>query len=161
MDTTFLKQELIRDLSSIDAEDILSEWEWLLEEKMELVLVSSIGDMFLKNTKGEIFLLDTLGGELKRVADSENDFAELLTHKEKQEELLSRTFVETLIESGKTLSPTEIYSFMVLPVLGGDFTPENIEPTDISVHFSMTGQIHKQVHDLPDGTEIDGVVLES
>jgi hypothetical protein len=42
-------------------------------------------------------------------------------------------------------------------VLGGEFTLDNIQPLDASVHFSLLGQIHRQVRELPEGTSISGV----
>lgn len=47
-----------------------------------------------------------------------------------------------------------------LPVLGGDESVANLEPTDVSVHFGVLGQIHEQVKDLPPGTEIGEIRLE-
>ena len=36
----------------------------------------------------------------------------------------------------------------------GEYEPENFELTDIEVHFELSGQIHKQIKDLPDGTNV-------
>jgi hypothetical protein len=52
------------------------------------------------------------------------------------------------------LGKNEVYSFKKLPIIGGEYSVDNIEPTDISVHFTLTGMIHEQIKDLPDGTEV-------
>jgi Domain of unknown function (DUF1851) len=41
-----------------------------------------------------------------------------------------------------------------MPMLGGEYSVENIEPVDISVHFALAGQICEQIKDLPDGTKV-------
>jgi hypothetical protein len=35
-----------------------------------------------------------------------------------------------------------------------------VEPTDVSVHFGILGQIHEQVEDLPPGAEIGEIKFE-
>jgi hypothetical protein len=62
--------------------------------------------------------------------------------------------IEKLKESGKILRDNEVYSFKVMPMLGGEYSVENIEPVDISVHFAFAGQICEQIKDLPDGTKV-------
>jgi hypothetical protein len=39
-------------------DDLLSEWRWLLGESYQIVLVSSLGDLFLADTVGHIHWLD-------------------------------------------------------------------------------------------------------
>lgn len=53
----------------------------------------------------------------------------------------------------------ECYSFKVPPVLGGKMDPDNIETCDIAVHYSIAGQIFRQVRDLPPGTRVDKIEL--
>jgi hypothetical protein len=40
-------------------------------------------------------------------------------------------------------------------VIGGEYSVDNIEPTDMNVHFAFSGQICQQVKDLPDGTKVN------
>jgi hypothetical protein len=63
-------------------------------------------------------------------------------------------FVESLMSSGLILSLGKIYSFKKLPILGGDYLPNNIVVMDIEEHFKITGYIHRQIKDLPEGTQI-------
>ena len=56
----------------------------------------------------------------------------------------------------------QCYSYKLPPILNGPIEPSNIEPADLPVHFSLLGQIHRQVKDLPEGTpihefKIDGI----
>ena len=67
--------------------------------------------------------------------------------------------LKDLIEKGMNLKENQVYSYKRMPILNGDYSLENFEMTDISVHFSMTGQICRQVKDLPEGTRINKVVI--
>jgi hypothetical protein len=65
--------------------------------------------------------------------------------------------IAELKADGKKLETGQVYSYKKPIVLGGDYSPDNFEPTDIEVHFSFAGQIHRQVKDLPPGTKINSV----
>lgn len=74
-------------------------------------------------------------------------------------EYFSVEWVAALRESGLGVAPDQVYSWSRPPVLGGDHAVENVSVADVEVHFSMLGQIHEQVRDLPPGTRIDRVKL--
>jgi hypothetical protein len=42
-----------------------------------------------------------------------------------------------------------------MAVLGGTYDIDNFLPTDMSVHFTFTGQICEQIKELPHGTKIN------
>ena len=56
--------------------------------------------------------------------------------------------VVDLRDNGKRLQPGQIYSYTKPPFLGGQYAFKNIEPCDISVHFSILGQLAERVKDL-------------
>ncbi len=62
--------------------------------------------------------------------------------------------IEKLLIAGKTLKENEVYSYLKIPVIGGEYSVDNIEPTDISVHFAFCGQICEQIKDLLNGTKV-------
>jgi hypothetical protein len=146
---------LIKDISRIDTEDICSAWKWLLKDYKSVILVSSIGDMFLLLTDDSIYWLQTDGGVLTKVADNINQFEKFLSEENKVDNWFLPLLVDKLINAGKILKDSEVYSLKVMGVLGGDYSVENIEPTDISVHFALTGQISQQISDLPNGTIVN------
>ncbi|MFT4928362.1 MAG: hypothetical protein ACI8WB_004481 [Phenylobacterium sp.] len=139
---------------------LLSEWHWLIGVEKMPILLSASGDAFLQDSNdGSIMVLDTCNGKLTEIAGSFDQFSSLLTNKDFLMEYLAVQLVEDLMKAGTKLSEGKIYSFKKLPVLGGELSPENIDTVDIEVHFSMTGQIHQQVQNLPDGTPTDNIVL--
>ena len=64
------------------------------------------------------------------------------------------SIVEDLYESGLQLKENEVFGYIKLPIMGGDYDISNFEPIDMSVHFTFAGQIHEQIKDLPNGTKV-------
>jgi hypothetical protein len=63
--------------------------------------------------------------------------------------------------TGITPSASEVYGFKIAPVLGGEIGPGNIEAIDFVVSVNILGQLHKQVRDLPPGTKISGITIDT
>lgn len=152
--------KLIKDINRIDRTDICADWLWLLDNQKEVILVSCIGDMFLIGNDDAIYWLDIGMAELTCVADNLTDFQNLLSNDELVENWFLPHLVEQLIKEGKVLNENEVYSFKIPPILGGDFSPSNFDKTDLSVHFSLFGQIHKQIWDVKNGTKINEVNIK-
>jgi len=62
--------------------------------------------------------------------------------------------------SGIKLKEKELYGYKIIPILGGQYEPNNFESTDIEVHFELCGQIHEQVKDLPTGTIVNRITMK-
>jgi hypothetical protein len=152
---TLTINQLTKDISTVDIDDILSCWTWKTADMKAVAAMSVLGDLFLVGKDDAVYWLQTDGGELTRVADDLPQFEQYIGDKEKVDSWFLPVLVEQLIAAGKTLKEDEIYSFKKMPVIGGEYSLDNIEPTDISVHFAFTGQISQQIKDLPDGTKVN------
>jgi Domain of unknown function (DUF1851) len=62
---------------------------------------------------------------------------------------------------GLVLKPEQVYDFVPPPVLGGGFDVDHIVATDFVVALNIAGQLHRQVKDLPPGTQISGLTIDS
>jgi hypothetical protein len=67
---------------------------------------------------------------------------------------LAARVVADFLSNDLRLAHAQVYSWRRPPALGGEYELENAETSDIAVHFSMTGQVHQQVRDLPPGTPV-------
>ncbi len=148
-------QELLKDKSKIDLADICEAWQWLIADQKEVILVTIFGDLFLFGPSGEVNWLDTSTGKLTQVANDIEDFKVQLQVAENFDNWFLSWLHDDIENSGIKLSDREVFSFKINPILGGQYTFDNIEPVDISVHFQLTGQICEQIKDLPDGTKIN------
>jgi hypothetical protein len=152
---TITWDDLTVNFDSYKEEDLVEAWLWMIGEDKRLILISSVGDMFLQNENRGVFWLDVGRGELIQVADSVEEFEALLEDEETIREWFLVELVVALKREGMQLVPGKLYGYKKLPVMGGEYAPENFELTDIEVHFQLAGQIHEQIKDLPDGTTIE------
>jgi hypothetical protein len=151
---TLTLEQLAKDLINVDLDNILHCWQWRLAEMKAVVTISCMGDMFLLGQDDNIYWLQTDTGNLSKIASSFEQYQQFLGNEENIDNWFLPLLVEKLIIAGKTLKENEVYSYKKLPVIGGEYIVDNIDPTDMSVHFAFTGQICEQIKDLPDGTKI-------
>ena len=117
---------------------------------------SLFGDLFLVADDGYWFL-DTIEGTLDRQWRNREELQSSLASDEGQDEFLLGGLAEAAHRSGLTLASNEVYDFAIPPILGGDFSVENIQARDFVVSVHIAGQLIQQVRDLPPGTTISGV----
>lgn len=154
--------ELTINFSHLKPKELLTDWEWLIGIGYQPVLVTAFGDAFIqRQDSSDVSFLNTQDAELSIVAESIEQFKELLN----SEDFVAKYFfaqpVVDLYAAGIRLTKGKIYSFKVPLVLGGEFGLNNIELADIEVHFSITGQIQEQVRNLPEGTLISDIKLKT
>ena len=139
-----------------DISDRLTEdWIWLIGTNKKVILISAIGDMFLASDNGNIFWLDVGQGKLEMVAVDKKEFEHKLTNIEQINEWFLIDLTTQLQQSDKKLKEGQLYSYIKLPVIGGEYSVDNFEPIDLEVHFGFAAQIHQQIKDLPDGTKVN------
>jgi Domain of unknown function (DUF1851) len=135
-------------------EQLFASWAWLLQVPFKPILFSILGDAFLESESGEVFWLETGGGELSRVADSVDAFRELLKTELANDWFLP-SFVEQLHAAGKIPGEGSCYGFTILPIFRqGTFAVENVNAVPAREVFSLTGEIHSHLRDLATGENI-------
>ncbi len=139
------------------SDDLLSQWRWLVGHNWQIVLVSSLGDLFLADPAGRIHWLDAGTGRLTEIATSLNEFNQLRQKPANAAEWFVPRLVGDILQSSGRLSPGQCFSSKIAPILGGKMEPGNFEAADLSVHFGTLGQIHRQVKDLPPGTPVNQI----
>ena len=153
--------DLTVNFDDVDSENLLADWAWLIGATKKPVLLTAGGDAFLQDkNEGSVHFLDVAAGELSEIASSGQEFEALLTDKDFVLDYFSVDMVMELRKAGQSLAPGQIYSFKTPPVLGGEFALENVAASDIEVHFSLTGQIHEKVSQLPDGAKISSIDIQ-
>ena len=120
-----------------------------------VVTISCLGDIFLLGYDNNIYWLQTDSGDLTKIANSLDEYLTLLRKEENIDNWFLPLLVEKIVAAGKTLKEHEVYSYKKLPIIGGEYSVDNIDPTDMSIHFALSGQICEQIKDLPDGTIVN------
>ncbi len=152
--------DLTVNFSDVPTDKITENWTWLIGTDKTPIMVSAIGDMFLQADNKNIYWLDVGGGELKLVAERNQDFEEKLKNIEQVNEWFMINLTTDLRLSDKKLNEGQLYSYKKLPIMGGEYTVDNFAPLDIVEHFRYTGDIHKQIKDLPDGTKVEIKIVD-
>ena len=83
---------------------------------------------------------------------SPSEFEQAVADQDNNSLWFGHSLVDELRAAGKVLKPGECYSYIQLPMLGGEYEPDNFRVYDVLTHFRVWGPIHEQLHDLPDGT---------
>jgi hypothetical protein len=159
-------ETLVR-INDLGAEDPLEAWRWLFGAKPQMRLLTAMGDVFVLRPKGmfggqEVCLLDTYSGELRFVEKDWESFKErMAAPDEAVSEWLKFDLLCELHEAGAELRSEHCFSPTIPPIIGGKFEPSNLSSTPWRVHLSILGQIHRQVRDMPPGTRITGIDVDT
>lgn len=144
----------------LQGETVLSDWTWLLGASAAPLLITAVGNAFVQDpSSGEIKLLDVGSADLVPVAASTAEFEDLLTQREFVAKFFDVQLVGELLKSGQTLAAGELFGFKRLPTMGGDYVVDNFAPTDIEVHFGVSGQLQAQVSRLESGEVVRSVTI--
>jgi hypothetical protein len=111
---------------------LLAEWRWKIEVPCQPWFINHFGDIFMQMGKTEaVWLLTVHDGQLQKIADTEQGFAELLCNEKKANAVLRTELVEVLISTGMDLPPNYLYTFREFPIVE-PLTIENIifKPAD-------------------------------
>jgi len=129
-------------------------WAWLLPPRFEPVLASTLGDVFFQQGGADVFWLNTGTAEITRVASSRLEFMELLGT-EKADEWFMPRLIEELQAAGKFLQPDGCYTYVALPIFReGKYEVANLNPVPAAEHFYVSGEVHRQIRELPNGSKV-------
>jgi hypothetical protein len=152
------RSDFVIDLDEADFPRILQRWwGWLLTEPCTPVLVTSLGDWFLKGDSGRVDFLDTLEGKVSTVASSMDGLNFMLSDQEVRDQYFLSGFVIAMLRAGFRRHRGQCYGYKVHPILGAKVDAENLTLTDIEFAQSMSGQLHQQIRHLTPGTQIAGL----
>ncbi|MRW92278.1 DUF1851 domain-containing protein [Duganella sp. FT80W] len=150
--------DLTVNFAHLKRETLLEDWAWLVGPRKLPILLTASGDAFIQDTdSGAIEILDVASGTTAPVAESLAELQSLLADRDFVGDYFAVQLVGDLRLNGLILKPGQIYSFIKPPLLGGEFVLENVDVADIEVHFSLSGQIARQVLGLPAGGTMCGV----
>jgi hypothetical protein len=134
---------------------ILADWAWLLPgREFTLSLMNRFGDLFIVMDSGSVHLLRVCDGSAEKVAENREDFYRQVDEDNNGNDWFMIPFIDKLVAAGKLLKEGRCYSFVLPPVLGGEYTIENTCDLNVAEHFSVYASIHHQIKDLPDGTRV-------
>jgi Domain of unknown function (DUF1851) len=151
--------DLIRNFSPAQFTRALDSWDWIGIGDKHPVFTSPFGDVFLQSPDG-FWFLDTLEATLSRRWASADELKAALGTAEGQDRFLLAGLAVSAERAGIAPTATQVYGFKIAPVLGGEIGVDNIEAIDFVVSINILGQLHRQVRDLPPGTQISRFTVD-
>lgn len=157
---TFTLNDLTINPERVNLNALLDDWTWAMPEPLHPVLLTALGDIFAQSESGAVFFIDTIEGNITKVAEAGPAFQSLLTDSEFINDHFFPSRIMELRDVDIFLYPQQVYSHQKPLVLGGEDDIDNIEVTDVAVHVSILGQIHRQVKEVPNGAPITDIIIE-
>jgi hypothetical protein len=148
------------DTENKDWGELLSAWRFLLPQSFNVWLVNRVGDVFAVFEDESVHMLDVGRGTLERVADNCDHFVTRIDQDDHANTWMMVSLVDACRKAGVKIGPNQCYGFKIPPMLGGSYEVENMEPTDLSVHYSLLGEICEQTKDLPRGTKVKRIEIK-
>lgn len=134
----FSPEAVLVDPGKRDTEPWLASWRWLIGDDARLLGVTVMGDVFLQDPKGQVFWLDTGRANFERVAENEEQWRRMLpSHGPRW---LHAKVLEQLRAAGIEPPPGQVFSWRLLPMLGGHLSPDNIDMVPPLVHLTASGR---------------------
>ncbi len=137
-----------------------SAWQWLLDEPWRPLLCSRVGGLFLEKEQGGVLWLEAGSGTLEAIATDPDQFhATMRKHSAGVTETFDYWFLPGLVaalhEAGKIAKDDRCYGMTIPPVFkGGVYSVDNMFVLPAREWFSWTGDLHRQLADLPDGATV-------
>lgn len=147
-------KEYLIDHEGIDLTKALSAWSWLLPSKFTVWLINKFGEMCIVLEDGSVCFLSITDGTFDKIANDEEEFYSLIDDDENTNRWFAVPLVDKLKSAGINLNDGQCYGFKKPLVFGGNYTIDNIAPFNISDCISAYGSIHRQIKDLPDGSQV-------
>lgn len=148
-------------LDEEQAEEAARAWRRLLPEPWRPLICSMFGGIFLEKQSGGVFRLERGTGEIERVAPDAAAFDAFLggPRDDAWLETIDDWFLVPLVgqlhEAGKVRGPGQCYGATILPIFeGGAYTVENMFVVSAREWLGMTGSMHEQMRDVPDGGKV-------
>ncbi|HEX8546199.1 MAG TPA: T6SS immunity protein Tdi1 domain-containing protein [Cytophagaceae bacterium] len=147
-------------IEKLNLGQLLETWKWLTGKDKTVIALTKMGDAILKDSNNSLYHLDTGGGEIELKSKNYLDFFEGKLEGEEYELILLPNLVEELKDKGQMLGMYQVYAFIKIPLLGGTYNTDNIYIVDLYEHYSLTGEFHFKLKDLPAGTDVEVIIAE-
>jgi len=145
-------------VAHLDTERLLREWRWLCPGPVTLEARTAYGDLFLRDSAGQISLLDVAVGELRTFAASEADFRARWENYDVRREAFAEADEEAAAARGLAPNNLQCIAFTIPTALAE--SGQHSEPylADIYECVAFLGDMHRQIATVPDGGKVRMVI---
>ena len=141
-------------------DEIKESWGWVGIDPLEVVGENDFGNLMIKDIEGKYWRLCPEDLYCKVVAQNRAELDALST----DQEFLADWYMKALVEVAKDkLGPLEEdrkYYLVIPGVLGGEYGINNIKTLPLAELIRLSGDLGKQIKDLPDGAQVKLKVVD-
>jgi hypothetical protein len=141
-------------------EAIKESWNWVGIEPEEIVGENDFGNLIIRDDRGKYWRLCPEDAYCKVIAQNRNELDALSTN----QDFLADWYMASLAEQAKeklgSLQPGRKYHLVIPGVLGGEYDISNIRTVSQIEQIHLSGDIGKEIAELPDGAKIQLRVIE-
>jgi len=128
-------------------------WAWTGVKAIEIISVNDFGNIIFRTEEDAIWRICPEKLYCEKIADSLVEYSELSAKPEFLMDWGMTSLVELARESVGDLADGEKYCLKLPIILGGEYDAENMGKISFVQLISLSGDIAKQIKDLPDGTK--------
>ena len=134
--------------------DILDAWGWVGIAPMEIVDQNDFGNLIIRDEAGKYWRLCPEDVSCKVIARNQEELDNLSKDPEFLEDWRMSALVKVARDNVGLLSEGRKYCLVVPGVLGGAYDASNIKSVPFIELIRFSGDLGKQIHDLPDGEQV-------
>ncbi len=137
--------EFMRKPNKEEIEVMLPQWFWLVPEDSTPLLITLFGDWLFGNPDGSLSVLSVLEGTFEKVAHNVDHFNELNKSPEWCDEIFISSWLPIALENGVKPKEGECIGWEVHPIIGGEFSVDNLKIFSMVVYQSLMSQLHSKI----------------
>lgn len=135
-------------------EEIKQAWGWAGINPIEIVTENDFGNLIIKDETNQFWRLSPEEVYCEIVAKSIDEYNELI----QDEEFVIDWFMDAMVAKSKKLlgelKPEHKYHMIIPGILDGEYGGKNIKIVPLLKMIRFSGDLGKQLKDLPDGSKI-------
>jgi hypothetical protein len=151
-------EDYIIDQAGKNWSELLAPWASLVPERFTLFVVNRFGDAFMIFEDRSIHMLDVGAYTVTKVAEDREDFADKMDQDDNANNWLMISLVDSCVAAGLEPSGAQCYGFKIPPILGGEYSVQNVALISLAQHYAFHADIYRQTKDLRHGSRVNLVI---
>ncbi len=140
--------------------EIRDAWGWVGIDPIEVVGENDFGNLIIRDRAEEYWRLCPEDVYCKVIAKDRAELDKLSQDQEFLADWYMSALVEAATASIGSLTEGRKYCLVIPGVLGGAYDASNIKSVPLAELIRFSGDLGKQIHDLPDGEQIQLKVID-
>ena len=141
-------------------QEIKESWGWIGINPIEVVGENDFGNLIIKDTEGKYWRLCPEDVYCEVIATNREELDRLSEDQEFLEDWNMKLLVDQAKENLGQLGKGIKYCLVIPGALGGEYAIQNIKTAPLIELVRFSGDVAKQIKDLPDGEQIQLKVVD-